>query len=619
MGILNRMWWELPQESSHEGIWGTIETLSREQEIRNQNNLNYVRLYGNWEIQGLTARQYQRTATKHKVKLNVIRSVCDTLQNTLSEQRVRPFFLTDQGSWRQQEKAKLLNKFVTADFKNNKIYSMTDRNLNHSCVMGMSFMKHFIRKNRVVSEIVFPNEVIIDHQETRYNDEPRQMFHLLEVPRRALMKLFPDFEKQIALSGTTGTKGGRLSRYSGGSQTDLADMLEVAEAYYPASEPGATDGVHAIAIRDQTLFQENEWDKIEFPFSIMRYSRRILGWDGIGIPEMIAGIQLEINELLQKIQHIMYMSAPKILKQTNTIMSEEHLNNLIMGVLEYDGVPPEMWQMGRVPQELFIHLAWLYQRAFDEPGVSQLSARAEVPLGLESGKAIRTVQDIQSKRHIVIERDYEEFHLDVARKRLGLIRELAAEGVEFAVKIPDRSGMSHVKWSDIDMDEDQWIMQAWPTNLLSKEPSARLQEVQELLQSGLVAPEDGLNLLDFPDLKKVANLYIAAVENTEYTIDEILFKGRYHPPEPSQFLEFGAQRFQMAYLDAKMKGAPPERLDLMLQWQSEAMGLTRVAQSAALAQQQALQAASQPQSQAQALPEAQPRSDLIANAPGILQ
>ena len=35
---------------------------------------------------------------------------------------------------------------------------------------------------------------------------------------------------------------------------------------------------------------------------------------------------------------------------------------------------------------------------------------------------------------------------------------------------------------------------------------ARLSEVQELMQAGLVSKEDGMKLLDFPDLKAYYNM-----------------------------------------------------------------------------------------------------------------
>jgi hypothetical protein len=89
----------------------------------------------------------------------------------------------------------------------------------------------------------------------------------------------------------------------------------------------------------------------------------------------------------------------------------------------------------------------------------------------------------------------------------------------------------------------------------------------------MVTPEEGLKLLDFPDVKSITGLKYSALDDIMATIASFLEHGEYIPPEPYQDLVNGVKWMQSAYLKYKHKKIPEEKLDMFLQWINDASDL----------------------------------------------
>ncbi len=162
--------------------------------------------------------------------------------------------------------------------------------------------------------------------------------------------------------------------------------------------------------------------------------------------------------------------------------------------------------------------------------------------------------------------------LQVARHIIDLAKDIGGSKKSLSVTYRTRNLAKRIDWSDVDMDEDQYAMSIEASSLLSRTPAARVQEVIELLQSGLVKQEVALRLLGHPDLEREISIETAAIEDIEATIEELL-DGEYRSPEPFQNLPLGITRVQMAYLKARREGAPEDVLEGMRQWVEQAQAL----------------------------------------------
>lgn len=586
---MNKFWYDLNGKALSEAVFQYIHRLDQDQPNIQLDNLRNMRLYGNMESSSLRNYGLYRaepvSAVANRVTLNVIQSMIDTVVSKLAKNKPRPSFLTDGGDWEQQRKAKKLTQFTDGLFYLTDYYAKRAMALQDSCIFGTGALKVFKdADNKIKLERVFIDELKVDTYEALYG-EPRQLHQVKYIHKDVLISMFPDKEADIRAATDTRT----LAAYQSNSTETTSQMIRVVESWRLPTGPDKEDGLHTICI-DGLMLSKEEYDKHYFPFLFWRWGIRPVGFFGQGLAEQLTGIQLEINKILRTIQISMHLvSVPKIFVEASSKVVSSHLNNKIGGIIKYVGQPPVEGKLGTIPPDLFTHLDRLYARAFEIAGVSQLSAMASKPQGLNSGKALREYNDIESERFMAVAQRDEQVAIDAARMFIDIAKEID-EDIEggFEVKTQGSKSLERIKWKDVALEEDAYIMQCFPVSALSKTPAGRLQDVQELMAANLISPQEGLKLLDFPDLQQFYNFNNAALHDIDRTIELMIDSGKYETPEPYQNLQAGIAKMQQAYLLYKSQGAPETRLELFRRWIEDADSLIkRAEQEAAQAQEEA--------------------------------
>ncbi len=565
-------WWVTDEAHRHEAVAQTVKFLREHNNWRREMNLRHMRLYGNLDIPGYGPTDYYKSASSQsdKLSLNIIKSVCDAVTAKIAKNRPRPTFLTSGGDYSLQRKAKLLDKFVEGQFYATKIYQVAPRVFLDGCVFDVGALKIFCEGGKICIERVFPGELEVDHSEAVYGC-PRQLYQIKYIDRAVLEQLYPKKLAEIRICNDAGNA-------EGVGRDTMADQLCVYESWYLPSGDGAGDGRHIIAIDNATLLEE-PWTEPTFPFVFIRWSPRLLGFWGMGLAEELTGIQVEINRLLRKIQQSFHlMGVPRVYLEHGSKVVKAHLNNEIGSIVTYTGAPPVISAPQTVHPEVFAHLDRLYNRAFEIAGISQLTAQSKKPAGLESGAALREYNDIESERFIIVARDYEEFFMEAARMMVRLARKMPGYKVLTPYKRgPSRGQVLEIKWSEIKLDEDQYIMQVFPTSALPHTPAGRTATIEQWIQAGFVEKDDGKRLLDFPDLEQVVSLDVAASEDLDRVLELMIDHGKYEAPEPFQNLQMAVPKVQSAYLRAKLDGVPEDRLELLRQFMADCTALLQQA------------------------------------------
>jgi hypothetical protein len=123
----------------------------------------------------------------------------------------------------------------------------------------------------------------------------------------------------------------------------------------------------------------------------------------------------------------------------------------------------------------------------------------------------------------MFERAHEDFHVDIGRHMLRCVRAIADKYGDFRVFSANKGTAQEVLWKrDVDLTEDSYVVQSWPTSLLPKTPAARLQRVIELSTNQIFDRATVLKLLDLPDTTSEERLMLAPREAAETQIQHIL-------------------------------------------------------------------------------------------------
>lgn len=611
MDFNNFKWWSLKDSEACLSIFSYVKSLDAEQGYRQADNFRNMRLYGNYDMYNLRAYQYLRTeqssTTQNRITLNVIQSMTDTVVSKITKNKPKPMFLTEDGDFSMQRRAKLLTQFVEGVFQMCDFYSKAAMAFLDSCIFGTGAIKIFRVGNEIKAERVFIDELVVDDKEAFYG-EPRQMHQKKFIHKDVLIEMFPSDKASIELAASTGTGAQYATPVS-----KTTDMVLVVESWHLPSGPEANDGKHAISIEGTTLFSE-EYKRSYFPFVFWRWGLRSLGFFGQGLSEQLSGLQLEINKILRTIQVCMHLvSVPKIFVEASSKIVTAHLDNRIGSVIKYAGQAPTPGQLGIIPSELFAHLDRLYSRAYEIAGVSQLSATAQKPSGLNSGKALRTYNDLESERFMSVGLRYEKSFMDAVPMFIDLAKEIdELDESDFKVKVRGKKFLKTIKWKDVSMEDDSYTMAVFPVSALSSTPAGRLQDVQELISAGFISKEDAMKLLDFPDLQAFYNYENAPGEDIDLIIEEIIEYGNYQTPEPYQNLAYGIQKMQKAYLRFKTDKAPEQKLELFRRWIEDANALINRAAVDSQRQQLESQAQVEQAAQSQLALQAPPPEDVEA-------
>lgn len=614
-------WWLMKSSDDIANSLTTVVTLLRNnQTARITRNVDNQRLYGNMGLLGfsgtnLTNFQMPRNGLgEERLRYNVVQSVVDTKTAKIAKNKPKPLFLTNGGNWRQRRKAKMLTKFCEGVFYENKAYRLGVKAYRDSAVWGDGLVHVFAKpvsdnKHRVAYERVRAGELYVDDAEADDNN-PRQMYRIKQVDRGVLLDHYPN-KRDVIMAAT------RAPILDATGQVEaIADLVTVCEAWHLPSGPGAKDGKRVVAVSNGTLTPLMDWNHDYFPFAKYQYADRLSGYWGQSAVERLRNIQNEINRLLWTMQRSFRLAGSlKIFVENASRVVKEYFNNDIGTIIPYSGTKPEYIVPPVVPPQYFQQLGLLIQKAYEQEGVSQMTAGSQKPAGLVSGVALREYNDIESERFMVEGQSYENFFMDLAHISIETMRDIvAADGEDegYQVKVPNGRQVETVDWADIGLGSDDYVMQCFPISSLPSDPAGRLQTVQEFMQAGLLSPREGRRLLEFPDLQQVDTLQNAEEELILEILDKITDEGIYTPPQPYDDLVLCKELGLETYALGRRHGLSEDRLEKLRQWMDAVDNLMQPPAPPA-----GPMSAGGPPMIPQAPPVAPSPNELIQNAPGV--
>jgi len=357
----------------------------------------------------------------------------------------------------------------------------------------------------------------------------------------------------------------------GPGYTSYSDMrrnhVVVVETWRLPSGVGAKDGRHALVIENADLFDES-WEQDFFPFAFIRFNELPTGFYGQGIVEQLVTLQARVNKYNRHID-ICHdrVSIPRVFVDVGSKALKPQLNNRIGQIIPYRGRPPFVVTPPSVAPEIYQRLDRLVSRSFQIPGVSEMHASSKKPAGFESGKAIQEFNDIHSARFAIQAQNYEGVFVEVAKLVIWASKEVHdGQRGNPAVTFREKNLAKKIKWGDVDLETDRYVMQVEPASILSRTPAGRMEFVNTMMQMGYITdPTEAVRLLNHPDLKVDTDRNTAALEDIDATIEELM-DGEFSPPDPLQDLELGLDRVRLAYLQIRREGAPEEILQGFRDW-----------------------------------------------------
>jgi len=574
----------------------------------------FAKLYGNQPLYNFAGSNLGKImgSTQNlpvdRPTMNVVQSCIDTLVSRISQAKPRPLFLTDNGNYKQRKLAKQMNDFINGEMYQTKAYELGELMLRDGAVFGTGCLKIYeTDDHKIALERKLLTEIFVDPNDAYYG-KPTQMFELKLVDRSILQELFPKYKSDIALAEQA------FPENSADGNRSISDQIIIVEAWHLPSSKTSNDGRHVIICSAGKILDE-EYNKDYFPFVFFHYSPRPLGFWGQGLAEQLMGTQSQINEMLITISRsINLVGVPRVFVESGSKVGKATLNNNIGAIVPYSGTKPIYEVAPCIPQEMYAQLERLIQFAYQQSGISALAATAQKPAGLNSGEAIRSYDDLQSDRFATLQKRYVNVYEELAYKFCDMAKDIAEREGSYQTIYPNKDGTREINLPEVKKLNDPFVIQCYDTSSLPKEPAGRLQKVTEMMQAGLVDPEEGRRLLDFPDIEQVDKLANASEERILKVLDEIVDEGKYTPPDPFMDLllaEKLVSQYYNLYVAANLEESKAQKLrDFFTQIQT--LKQAAMPPPPPMMSPDMMAGAGAP---IQAVPEARPVSDLLSNVP----
>ena len=609
----NARWWLVDKKTElANSIFGVVNFLKTNQNYRQHQAALYARMYGNLPVWNYLGTNLAKLDAKYKFPtdrptLNVVQSCIDALISRMTQSKPKPMFLTEGGNYKKRKLAKDLNRFIDGEFYQTKSYQIGEQVLRDAMVIGDGLVKVIeTDDHRVGIERTLCTEVYVDDSDGMYGF-PQQTHQLKLMDRDMAAELYPKHKSSI-MEAEAASFGATAQ-----AQDSIVSQIMLAESWHLRSAKKATDGRHVIAIANDVIFDE-QYEEDDFPFVKLPYAPRTLGFWAQGIPEQLMGIQSEINRLLYTIQQALHLcGVPKWLIEDGSKIVSGHINNQIGGMIKYQGTPPVLQVFESIAPDLYQQLERLVMYAYQQVGISMLAAASQKPAGLNSGAALREHDDLQSDRFAYLSQRYENYYIDLAKKMFAKAKQIAERDGEYQTIYPGESSLLKVDFPKDDIAEEEFIIQLYPASALAKNPAQRKQEVIDLMQAGLIDPEEGRRLLDYPDLKQEQDLLNAPEERILMVLDEMIEEGEYTPPDPSMNLELAKKlclQYQNKYAQEELEEA---KMDMLRTFNTGIDALNAKAMAAMMPVDPTMGGATAPQAD----PMAAPVSPMVPNVPKI--
>lgn len=428
--------------------------------------------------------------TTSAIQENIIASCIETLCSKIASQKVRPFFNTVNGTFKEMQIAKQAQIFFDMLYEENNVNKIITDAFRNACVFDKGIVK--ISDDGITNRL--PWNVFFDPREVTYN----QITHVAEkLPKTP----------------------GRILELKYGIKADRNLDYTVYE-YYDVMEH-----IKAVYVQELNKVVTHEYKPNIIPYLEIHYTNPIKGDTSQSVVDQLYGIQTQIDELLAVMKDSIAVNpGMTLLVPRSSNIKTNMLSNRTGQIIQYDPIPgqttsPVTYATNDIISPQFVQLLdKLKNDAYEIVGISQLSATSQKPSGLNSGVALNTMEDIESSRFETQLNSVVRLYVDVAKACLDIFPP------EIDI-LPDDLNRANIKWKDIVEARNNMKIQFSAAESLSKDPSEKLKQLVALSQAGVIPQSHIATLMELPDLQSGYNLANNAFNSVYTFIDNVLVSG----------------------------------------------------------------------------------------------
>lgn len=444
-------------------------------------------------------REYgEEEDTSANPQINVVASCIDTLHSKIAQSKVRPFFTTVNGTFKDIQCVKQAQQFFDTFYDEQNVNKKISDAFKDACIFDTGVI-YIDEENRTINRAL-PFQVYVRPAEVNYNKITRVFYEQKDFPISLLPdKIFSKFKNKSMEYVDYGI---------------YYDTMNHVKAYTGNGTIVFTETYNAEVV----------------PFVFLYYKNPVIGNITTSVADQLVNIQQEINILMAKIKDASQLnSALTFMVPEGSSMKVTQLSNRVGNVITYKPLangsqPVSSSTPPFIDAQYTTLLDSLIQKAYDIVGISQLSAQSRKPSGLDSGIALATMEDVESDRFETQLNQVIRAFIDVAKTCIKVFPQ--DENI-----LPEISNRVAIKWQDIVKESSNMSIQYSGADNLSKDPSTKLQQLQQLSMAGVIPSARIPQLMQIPDLEMGYSLSNNAIDAVMAVIKSCIENDDYNVPE----------------------------------------------------------------------------------------
>lgn len=456
--------------------------------------------------------------------LNLIRVGVNAVHSMIGKEMPKIGFVSEDGDYDLRDALKDVDSYIESEFENSDLYKNVRKAVRDGALCKLGTVKVWFDEDNMQfrSEHIPPRNLLVDDADQMY-ERKDEVFERKLVSKYAVEKAFDLKPKQIKVLDEEDVVNGKVVVY---------------EAWYK-------DYCHVVFTENCVLHVEDLRGKP--PFFHWRWTASSNSFWGVGIADEGWTIQDRINDVdYQWVQNNRMFAVPKILMSGNSRFSSTEVTNKAYEIIKVygGGVSKDSVQW---IQPTPMHQQHLEKRRdmvnefMQQTGLSQFMSTGQREAGIYSGETARVVHSIQSSRFAEASQSLTDLYVDVARY---MVREAA---LHFSAAYdPDTDNTRKllpfkIDWEKVDIENNYHQIKQYPMNIHSMDMQARLKYAHQMMQLGVMPPQDALEVFNLPDIRKYRDLITSGKRDVHRRLNSVM-KGNVESPNPllpsmMQFIE----------------------------------------------------------------------------------
>ncbi len=464
--------------------------------------------------------------------INQIKSLVDTGTARLTKVRSMPVISADDADYTEARFAREQSRVLRRKMGSGDMEIAAPLVIRDFIIRGTAYGKI----ERVGGDTEFRRtpayEIVYDHREALYGITSHRA-HVRPENRDTMCARFPHMEREIRDAPQFNRVDPWMAyTYAG---PNLADMIEVAESWHPPSVPGGDDGQWIVCLRNKTIARA-PWSCTRDPLHAVYWTAPTRGnGRGTGLVYEQSAAQCMVNDILHDAREALHHGSQlKIFQPRQGGANKHHLKARYPAVIEHDGAEPHYIAPNPVSTQAWGIAFQILGEMNNSSGISQWSAQAKASLpGTPSGKALETMDDMQSDRFAHVESGYQQWrvkiglgHVDLARmlhdEEAGKVKRQFDEQPPAITKKELAAWIRDNDWPDVDVDGGDYHLTLEPENFIVGTRGGKLASINEAAKAGLI-PDPSLTaaLFDEPDIARANRGILGPVHRIERCMSDL--------------------------------------------------------------------------------------------------